>query len=851
MKTFCLTTLIGLWSIALFGQIPFNCTSDAYLFQYNDVYRVDLASGQSSLIRQNLTKSDMNAAAYNPRDGFLWAALSEPDETVIRFGRDLNVEEYIIPDFIDDASIGDIDRTGKYYVKADGEDYVVVDLNPVAGSYLSVIGKRKLNQNININDWAYNNRDNQLYSVTNNANTLVKINPDSGDVTVLGEVPILSGLSYTYGAVYFDRDGHFYVAANETGTVYKISSVQEIYSGGPIESNLFSFGPASRVNDAARCPTAPIFAEICNNGIDDDGDGLVDCDDPACSNVGICPVFVSSGGNVGGLESNNRLSQQIAERNFERSLFPSPVTVGGPLPSYSVKTATLNRDPELKLTDLIPIGIIQETEALESSPDDLIDITNATEVFSVDYKDGDRNIASVLALKTEGSVYEHNKNICDRLLGAQLHSVSKLFVNGQPFIKSMIFREDGTREFVVSFAVKVDESNSVIEGHWNQDSYSTEGTFYNFQIWAASVDNLLTLSQEILGLVNLHRPILEYELSEEPLVFVQSAEYNHGVLALQVMNNDFSSKLIIEGGKRLTETGTEEEVYIELDIHDQENNIELEIGSLFDLGIRISTNNESVPDDLFVSDGPWGVDDADSQTEVTSYEVFPSNIEKTESNFPIERGVELTATTSEYFSLYRALTPRFEGVDLSHTNNLSFVASGEGILEVTLIKESVSLWEEQLHAELQINGEGRIYHLAANDFSSQSGVNGTWNDISTLVFTQRSPSGTEEEITLMLSDVVFTRGNLSSINPDESNLVTVNPNPVSEYVSVSANNGGILESVAITDLLGQTFYLNTNIPDGQTELEIPLTDAEPGIYTILTTVSGKDIAKKIIIQHQQ
>ena len=225
----------------------------------------------------------------------------------------------------------------------------------------------------------------------------MKINPDSGDVTVLGEVPILSGLSYTYGAVYFDRDGHFYVAANETGTVYKISSVQEIYSGGPIESNLFSFGPASRVNDAARCPTAPIFAEICNNGIDDDGDGLVDCDDPACSNVGICPVFVSSGGNVGGLESNNRLSQQIAERNFERSLFPSPVTVGGPLPSYSVKTATLNRDPELKLTDLIPIGIIQETEALESSPDDLIDITNATEVFSVDYKDGDRNIASVLA----------------------------------------------------------------------------------------------------------------------------------------------------------------------------------------------------------------------------------------------------------------------------------------------------------------------------------------------------------------------------------------------------------------------------------------------------------------------
>src|SRR5262249_52331760 len=28
--------------------------------------------------------------------------------------------------------------------------------------------------------------------------------------------------------------------------------------------------------------------EICNNGIDDDGNGLVDCDDPACYGVGAC-----------------------------------------------------------------------------------------------------------------------------------------------------------------------------------------------------------------------------------------------------------------------------------------------------------------------------------------------------------------------------------------------------------------------------------------------------------------------------------------------------------------------------------------------------------------------------------
>ena len=36
--------------------------------------------------------------------------------------------------------------------------------------------------------------------------------------------------------------------------------------------------------------TAPVAdPELCDNGIDDDGDGLIDCDDPDCVNDPICP----------------------------------------------------------------------------------------------------------------------------------------------------------------------------------------------------------------------------------------------------------------------------------------------------------------------------------------------------------------------------------------------------------------------------------------------------------------------------------------------------------------------------------------------------------------------------------
>jgi len=813
------------------------------------LYNVDLANGQSSLLKENLTKADINASAYNPTDGYLWGTLSEPDHMLVRVGRDLEAAEFVVVGAISAATVGDIDRVGKYYAKADGEEYVVIDLNPSSGGYLEVVGNRKLSINIDIDDWAYNSRDNQLYSVTSGDNLLVKINPDSGNVTILGAVPILSGLRYTYGALYFDRDGNLYVTANETGTIYQVLHVEEVYSNGPIDSNVFSFGTASVANDGARCPTAPVLQEVCNNGRDDDGDGLADCDDPACSGVGNCPLIASSGGNVGGLESNNRLSQLIAKRNFERSLFPQPTTKGSALSANSAKTVTLSRDPQLNLTDMIPIGVINETEALESSPDDLIDITNATEVFSVDYKDDNRNVASVLALRTEGKVYEHSKYICDRLLGAELHSVSKFFLKGQPFIKSNIYRADGTREFVVSFAVKIDSNSSIVEGHWNQDSYSNEGTYFNFQIWASSIDDLYILAEEILDLVNLHRPISEYQLSDEPLVFVKSATYNHGLLHLQLINNNFSSKLIIEGGKRLTETDDEESVYIEKDLVEHENDITIEIGSMFDLGIRISTESISTPDDLFVSDGPWGVDDA-AQTEIIDYSVVPSVVEKNADNYPIERGVRLTASTSEFFSVYRAMTPRFEGVDLSHLNNLSFLASGEGILEITLVKESVSVWDDQLHAELPISGENSRYHIAIDDFSTRSGQMGSWEDISMLVFTQRSESGNEEQFSVKLSELVFKRSSFSSINPDETNLVVIHPNPVDAFVKVTAQNGGVLESVAITDLLGQTLYLDENISEGQLQVEVPVSEVGPGVYTVVTKVSGIELANKIIIQRQ-
>jgi hypothetical protein len=60
-KLFCPKTLVFVvvmnfcFNFVTSQSLPFNCDFNAYLFQYNDVYAIDLASGTSVLLKENVT----------------------------------------------------------------------------------------------------------------------------------------------------------------------------------------------------------------------------------------------------------------------------------------------------------------------------------------------------------------------------------------------------------------------------------------------------------------------------------------------------------------------------------------------------------------------------------------------------------------------------------------------------------------------------------------------------------------------------------------------------------------------------------------------------------------------------
>lgn len=774
---------------------PFNCNNNAYLFQYNDVYVIDLASGNSYEVAIDITEGNINAAAYNPTDGFIWGSLSTPSKTIVRIDQNFLTTTFYIDELPTSGRyIGDINAQGIYYLKGGGTTYYKIDLDPNSSNYTQHIATEDLSSSLNIHDWAFNAVDGYLYTVEKNSNILYRINTETGVIQNLGAVPILTSLNYTYGAVYFDASGRFYMSANQTGTIYVIQDVQDLDGTNAIDSNLFAFGPSCSSNDGARCPTATVAQEDCSNGIDDDGDGLVDCDDASCSGIAGCPTISppTSGGNEGGVESNNRLSEQINKRNFNRAKqnykFDKNKAKTFKKPSHYGKKNS--KKLGFNLSDLIPLQVINEEVVIESSPKDLVGITNATHIYSVDYLRNNETVASILLLKTDDGVYEHTKYICDRLLGAELISVSTLKINNQNFIKSIIKNVDGTMEYVLSLSAKPTHNNTSfsIESHWNLDKYEKHVSFYNFQIWTNTIDDLLRLGEEVVRLLEVQKPIVNYNNSLPPTVFVRKGKYSKGSLDLQIINTNGSNKVTFDAGLRRTETSDIN--YLQSILYLDKKyitNIRLRTGRLSDVGFRIG-DGIATPDDLFLSDGPWGIDDSASTTVVNDYEIHPNKNVFKDDVYGIERNLVLKASTQEYISAYRALTPRFKPVDLSDYSSFKCNAKGTGILEIKFIKQSITSWEAQYKTTISLRNHYQEFTIPLTTFTSSLESDLVLNDIVTIVFTMVSRHGNLETKEMHINKLHFsTNKTLLIKNIDETELLDkaiAIPNPMIEHTAI-------------------------------------------------------------------
>ena len=496
----------------------------------------------------------------------------------------------------------------------------------------------------------------------------------------------------------------------------------------------------------------------------------------------------------GGLESNNRLAEKVTRRNFHRALentsqdyMPTSLERFFKSDTYGDRRSTLLRG-EYSLEDFIPVDAIANTQTYLNSPSDLIDITNATEIIGVDIFRNDERIGAMFTTQSTEGVYEHTKFICDRLQGSWIDRVLKVLMGAEeplPFIVSKLVNPDGSSEFSTNFSVRQEGAGFALESHWNLTSYPSDVDYLNFQIWAGSLNDLISLVNETLFLLQQKAPILQYNMGDSPRLYVRKAHYSQGQIEFEFNNQNLVQEVEVIGLRTLSETEETDSFSQTIELAgESREEYTLETGNLYDFSASFHYETGAPVDAVYLADGAWGLDYENQHTTVDRYQVSPGNHPADPEKYYVERDVEVEGVTDKEVVLFRALNPTFRPVNLSTYNTLTFEASGRGNLEITLVKSQIQDWDQQMKTSVRLDTEPQQIDVSLDQFQIGYGEL-DWSDITSIVFKWIGDSNEREAFHLEVSNVAFSNTlGLDIEGPLTATSHTIFPNPVVHAATV-------------------------------------------------------------------
>jgi len=399
---------------------PIGCQNSAFIFQgsISEMNLLNLSTGEINTTNEIFKTELINGAGYNKKDGFIWGVDKNATNggTVVRIGLD-NQNNYMSQKFkIEDENfisyVGDIDNNGHLYIKVDNESesssVLVIDLDVNSSTYLTKIREFNMTQELDIHDWAFNPLDNQLYTIEKGEiNNLYKIDPNSGEVTNLGDTQI--GEAEAFGASFFDKDGNFYSYNNGNGNIYMvtpaISSKAVLFSSSQIVSE----------NDGAMCSDIEIIqparVTIADESTSEGDEGehnltfTVKLDKPA-GVEGVQFRYQIFDGN-----SSDILENATAPNDYSRDDNSIAVTLEGDIQEFKIYVPikgdrVMERDKKFKITlsDFIH-AIGEDTEAVGTIiNDDMIQLNIERQNSLIEYQE-ENNLTQEEKLNKKYNLY--------------------------------------------------------------------------------------------------------------------------------------------------------------------------------------------------------------------------------------------------------------------------------------------------------------------------------------------------------------------------------------------------------------------------------------------------------------
>lgn len=550
-----------------------------------------------------------------------------------------------------------------------------------------------------------------------------------------------------------------------------------------------------------------------------------------------------SSANVGGLESNGDLASLIAKRNFVRTKTATANYLKANQNNYQPASMMAQpNNPSINLSTILPItGMFGTEQSYVSSPTDLLGITNAEEVFSVDYYIDTTRVSAVLATKTSNGIYDHTKTICDRLNGAILEDVRTVTLLGHQFIMIKVTQADGKVEYAVHFSVEDQNSSFLLHSYWNIADYPL-ANYYNFQVWGSTMSQVSSNVNHILNKFEEVAPLHSTTVvNRVPKVFVKSGFYEEGNLYLEIKNTVAATTLAFDGNLRTTELSQTNNITNNIALSSAiEQSVIVPTGSLFDIGFSLAVNNTSQPDVLYLADGPWGIDFVNGDSTINAFAIESNENTYTLDEYLIERNAQVSGSTLGTVNLFRTLLPGDMAFPTTGYNGITFTIASTTPVEVVAVQEGLTDWSNRYRFQLPANDTLTQVTIPFTSFENANNVAGEIARLKTIVFSVQGNYTTYEDFSLEVKDLALTTSQTLVVAPVSSSIKSASvqniPNPFKNNTTILLPISYISVNVCLYDMLGRQIlskdYNNLNSAEIPLELHVP-----NGIYNAVITTN--------------
>ncbi|KJD32172.1 hypothetical protein PK35_12125 [Tamlana nanhaiensis] len=510
--------------------------------------------------------------------------------------------------------------------------------------------------------------------------------------------------------------------------------------------------------------------------------------------------------NLGGLESNGNLASKIAKRNFKRKIMGKVADKKILQKTYAKGKSGKNSGTNSLEKYLPETGMYGNETAYVSSPDDLLGITNAQEVFSVDlYQDSNR-VSAVLATKTVGGVYDHSKAICDRLNSSSLEDIRTVTVRGHNVINSEIKRATGETEYTLSFSVKLEAESNKLFSFWNIDQYP-EGDYNNFQIWGSSFSQVFAIANHIIDTFTSEKALTSTLVEDKiPSVFVKSGYYSNGKIHLNIINKTATTSLIFNGNVAETEVSNHSNIQQNIALSGAYNEvISVDTGVLFDIGFSLATNTSAQKDALYLADGPWGLDYLDEAANINTFLVDNEASNYSDNVYEVNRQPMVSGSVRDNVNLFRHILPGDQTLNVSEFTSVQFEIFNSQPVEIVLMPEELTDWNNRLRYTLPANSTETMHVINFSDFKDANGNSADITNIKTIVFSVLGNYSTLQPFTLSISELAFSsEASLSNTQVEEAEGLNTYPNPFTTKTTVQLKSNAQFVDIKVYDMLGRT-----------------------------------------------